>query len=566
MSKNIVICSDGTGNTAVKGRGTNVFRIFESVDLHGWRSDPKIPQQFVIYDDGVGTQGFKPLRLLTGAFGWGLSHNVKQLYAALARVYEPGDRIYLFGFSRGAFTVRTLAGLITECGVVCRRKCKTKEKLDEAVDKAYKLHRELYHKEPLGMLPWHGQKPSAPQTDAATAENAPTAKRKKEVAEFHADYGVESKREAVPGNGVDVEFVGVWDTVDAVGLPFKGATEFWNSCIYRFKFPDYKLDPRVRRAAHALAIDDERLSFHPLLWNEKDETPGRIQQVWFAGAHSNVGGGYAKQGMSVVALDWMMAQAEDAGLRFNKSDREYYQEHANVDDHLYNSRAGAAIYYRYKPRNIEKLCEKAGVKPKVHISAVERLAHASEGYSPGNLPLDAEVVLTDPKAKPTVRLSEWLTPDDERSKRSLKKAKTWINMQRSAHWALVLVSLAIVYFGRPEWTPLDGFFAKVFGLLKPTGIWEIVKKLLTHWYGIVLLAAVPVVFVASRLARRWMNAVFSLWWHSRRDELQESLARIAGQRPRSGLPAEALHQRGGGAVAAAEVVTSEWRSGKTEDF
>ena len=107
-----------------------------------------------------------------------------------------------------------------------------------------------------------------------------------------------------------VEFIGVWDTVDAVGLPFNAATEFWNSMIFRFKFPDYALAPNIQKAYHALSIDDERESFQPLLW--KDDP--RIEQVWFPGVHANVGGGYPQQGLSLVALDWMIQHATTAGL------------------------------------------------------------------------------------------------------------------------------------------------------------------------------------------------------------------------------------------------------------
>ena len=111
MPKRIVICSDGTGNSAIKGRGTNVFKLFEAVDLETHKFDPDATPQIAIYDDGVGTEKFKPLKILSGATGWGLSRNVKHLYKELARIYDPGDDIYMFGFSRGAFTVRTLVGL-----------------------------------------------------------------------------------------------------------------------------------------------------------------------------------------------------------------------------------------------------------------------------------------------------------------------------------------------------------------------------------------------------------------------------------------------------------------------
>src|SRR5688572_5199173 len=116
--KNIAICADGTGNSAVKGRGTNVFKLYEAVDQVGHRLTPGLKAQVALYHDGVGTESFKWIRLASGATGWGLSRNVKQLYGELARVYAPGDKLFLFGFSRGAFTVRTLAGLIHACGIL----------------------------------------------------------------------------------------------------------------------------------------------------------------------------------------------------------------------------------------------------------------------------------------------------------------------------------------------------------------------------------------------------------------------------------------------------------------
>ena len=137
MAKNIVICSDGTGNSAVKDRGTNVFKIFESIDLNGHRLNPKLDPQVPIYDDGVGTEDFRPLKIFAGITGWGLSRNVKQLYKELCRIYDPGDKIFLFGFSRGAFTVRSLVGLIVRCGIIDAQKQSTAEAFDGCVNRAF---------------------------------------------------------------------------------------------------------------------------------------------------------------------------------------------------------------------------------------------------------------------------------------------------------------------------------------------------------------------------------------------------------------------------------------------
>lgn len=289
MQKNIVICADGTGNTTIKGRGTNVFKIFEAVDTSEPRSKQPRPQQAAIYHDGVGTESLKWLRLLTGAGGWGLSRNVKQLYGELARVYVPGDRIFLFGFSRGAFTVRTLAGLITTCGIldVSRPEYSTNELFWRGIRAAYAAYRKKYQ---TRLSLWLRGK-LTPDPDA-----------------LRRQFSVEIPGFTYPNEPV-IHFIGVWDTVDAVGLPFRLA-DLINEFIWRFKFPDTSLSAHVGAACHALAADEARESFRPLLWDESAENPAnpRIQQVWFAGVHSNVGGGYPRQGMSLVALDWMMAE------------------------------------------------------------------------------------------------------------------------------------------------------------------------------------------------------------------------------------------------------------------
>ena len=355
MPKNIILCSDGTGNTAIKNRGTNVFKMFESIDLNGHRIDPTLDPQVAFYDDGVGTESFLPLKLLGGAFGFGLANNVRKLYMDLVRIYDPGDRIYLFGFSRGAFTVRTVAGLIAKCGILDREKLSTTNALRAVVRRAYSTYRKSY-RTPLGQLLHH----------RATDDNA--------MQRFKDAY-------SLPGD-VRIRFIGVWDTVDAVGGPFRSA-DVINAVFHRFKFPDRRLSDIVDRAAHALSIDEARADFAPVLWEAKPN----IEQVWFAGVHSNVGGGYPKQGMSLVTLNWMMQKVSENGLRILADDRKYYAEHGSVDDKLYNPRAGFGVFYRRKPRNMQRLCEeqKAALPPSVHLSVFERIAHGTDGYAPATL-------------------------------------------------------------------------------------------------------------------------------------------------------------------------------------
>ena len=349
--KNIILCSDGTGNSAIKGRGTNVFKLYEALDRTG---SPCHTPQLAFYDDGVGTRGFRLFRILGGAFGLGLARNVRGLYLNLVRTYDEGDRIYLFGFSRGAFTVRVLAGMIYACGIVSRnhedgRRLKERE-LRRAVVAAHKVSRSEYRT----ALNWIG--------------------------------GLLRRRQARRSEGEDIpiQMIGVWDTVDAVGLPFKDMADALN-WIFHFKLPDVELPSNVERAFHALAIDDERATFHPVLWDETKKDPKQIlEQVWFAGVHANVGGGYPKQGMSLVSLTWMMKKAKACGLRFTASAWQRVKDSQNVHDHLYDSRSGVGGLYRYKPREIEQLCKgKADVR--IHESVVDRIRSWTGSYAPATL-------------------------------------------------------------------------------------------------------------------------------------------------------------------------------------
>jgi len=369
VGKNIIICSDGTGNAANKDRGTNVFKLFEAVDLNGHRTDPLLTPQVALYDDGVGTESFLPLKLLGGAFGWGLTRNVLNLYTGLVRIYDPGDNIYLFGFSRGAFTVRTLAGLIARAGVLDWELLGSTNAMKGAVAAAYSTYRKGYRTWLWRMV--HGKSEEAVKVAATAAMD-----------NFKASH---------KAHDVDIHFIGVWDTVDSVGGPFH-SSDIINTLIYRFKFPDYKLNPKIRRAAHALSIDDARAAFVPRLWEIND----KVEQVWFAGVHSNVGGGYPKQGMSLVTLDWMMQRAACNGLRIVRDDRRRYREHGSVDDKLYDSRAGLGVFYRWWPRAMQDLCtrQNAGCPPKIHLSVLERIAHGTEGYAPGTLAPQVDVVYT----------------------------------------------------------------------------------------------------------------------------------------------------------------------------
>jgi uncharacterized protein (DUF2235 family) len=536
MAKNIVICSDGTGNTAIKGRGTNVFKLFEAVDLNGHRTNAHLRPQIAFYDDGVGTENFKPLRLLGGAAGAGLGRNVRQLYSQLSRVYDPGDRIYLFGFSRGAFTVRTLAGMINACGLVDGTRIETSKRLRRAVRDTYCAYRAGYDSLLTRVCRTLARRPGR-----ATAIDA-----------LRTTYEVHYP--------VPIAFVGVWDTVDAVGLPL-GVSSFVNRVIYQFKFPTHSLGKCVEYACHALSIDEPRVAFQPVLWDETPDLPipaslrssrsggdgggRRLDQVWFAGVHSNIGGGYPKQGMSLVALDWMLHKAQARGLRLNEQDLKLYTGHASVDDKMYDPRAGFGLFYRWSPRDITKLCAARQVAPQIHLTVAERLAHGTDEYALGNLPANTRIVFTetgDAAADDVGRLRAEKVEDVIRRahlgrRHLLAEVKGAVTIGEVSYWLFIAAWVVLLVAaigaatepGRPTlaaiasgaWHVATSLLTLHFG-----DVWPTMRTIWTSWWRMTVFAALGTfccAWLLSRIADNRMSDAFSSFWHKPRQELRTAL-------------------------------------------
>lgn len=361
--KRIILLSDGTGNSAAKRHKTNVWRLYNALVLSPDR-------QVAMYDDGVGTQEFLLPRLLGSVFGYGLKTNVIQLYKFLCRNHEDGDKIYLFGFSRGAFTVRVLAGLIDRCGL-----CKgftSEQDLHKAARANFAAYRKMNYKRRYfsKLLSWE-EGCQCQETD---------------------DEG------SCVGHKVEIEFIGVWDTVDAYGLPIDELRDLWDRFIYPLRFKSRKLGKKVKKACHAVSIDDERHTFHPVLWDESKEESesNRIEQVWFPGVHSDVGGGYPRHELALLSFDWMMSKAEMTGLLFRPELRCEYWRRADWNGIQHDSRAGLRAYYRYRPRDIEELWRKACScnPPKIHRSAFERIKTPVVPYAPTGIPANYIIVST----------------------------------------------------------------------------------------------------------------------------------------------------------------------------
>ncbi len=386
--RNLFLFSDGTGNAGGKTRGTNVYRLYNAVDRNS--TDPV---QLAFYDDGVGTSDNALYRALGGAFGVGLSRNIRELYEWLVLNYREGDRIFLFGFSRGAFTVRCVAGLVRRCGIL-----KRKNYLDLPVEARMRRLRQI-------------------------------------VRSYRAvsEIGFEELR----GNAdefqlVRIAFVGVWDTVDAVGMPvdeLRPIIDMLSKLLVRrraYGFDDRELCG-VEHARQALAIDDERRTFHPNVWyrnpakNDREavaDVPtaptdaSKIRQVWFAGAHSNVGGGYPKDHLAQVTLDWMMGEIEQIErdeaqsgsdpfrVKWKQGAREGFQSEADAYGRHYDPRTGLAVYYRYSPRRLawfytgeydfwarrigfwRKRADLPRRGIEIHTSVFRRILRGTQGYAP----------------------------------------------------------------------------------------------------------------------------------------------------------------------------------------
>jgi len=502
-AKNVVLCSDGTGNSDTKGRGTNVFKLYEAVDIHGHKFDPSLARQIAFYDDGVGTENFALLRIIGAAFGYGFAKNVRDLYAELVHVYAPGDKLFLFGFSRGAYTIRALAGMIQYCGVLQRDRFEKEADLEAGVRVCWKAF----------------EKAAFPRfiTD-----------KKRRAGKVSADAEAPQRREKFGSHPdqADIEFVGVWDTVGAVGMPVDQLKPLVNWICPR-KFGELTPGSQVRRACHALSIDDDRRTFHPELWNETGARPGQVEQVWFAGVHSNVGGGYPKQGLSLVALDWMMSEVEvpEHGLRFIPAAREYIRARRDVHDRLYDSRAGYAVYYRWNPRNIAKICQAHGVaRPKIHASVFERIANTTEGYAPGNIPANLEITDTrdmPPPPQPIGEVRDTIRAELEKlqaeSLQSLPDMRRWTWVGYLSYYGFLLLTIGAIYRASPpvrglslvEQTTTIGQW--LWSLVTSiTALGDVAKSLATTWW---FLPGLLICYLVSLLVDHRMRHRYAGFWH-----------------------------------------------------
>jgi uncharacterized protein (DUF2235 family) len=348
VGKTLVVCCDGTWNQPDEQRHgtkepTNVAKLAVAVAREEGG-------QRLFYEPGVGTAPSE--RIAGGAFGYGLSRNIRNCYRFLAQTYAPGDAIFLFGFSRGAYAARSLAGLIRNCGIVTTADA-------DVLDSAYAFYRDR------------------------TSRTHPSSIQSELFRDMHSHPPA------------PITFIGVWDTVGALGIPeefpgwkemsrvFPGWQELWG-------FHDTQLSSQVLNAIQALAIDEQRPAFKPTLWTQGPDAPATqsLKQVWFAGVHSEVGGGTDDNALSDITLLWIAAEAERAGLKFRKGlpeagwpEQKLAPTAPNYAGELHDSRHGLfrleRAYHRLAQPPVETERGQA-----ISSTAARRCAHRIAGYAP----------------------------------------------------------------------------------------------------------------------------------------------------------------------------------------
>lgn len=354
MAKNVVICIDGTGNE-FGSANSNVVKLYSVLDCSDQR-------QLAYYHPGLGTMGSRSAlthiaqwwtKLIGLAFGYGLSEVLEDCYSFLMEHYEDGDTLFIFGFSRGAYCARALAALLHMYGLVR----KGNEPLIRYVLKLFK-------------------------------------KKNRES----LDFELANKFKSTFSRGCKIHFVGIWDTVSSVGWIYDPVT-----------LPFTAANPDIEVGRHAISIDERRCSYRQNLWREKPTAGQDIQQLWFAGVHSDIGGGYPENesGLSKISLQWLLSEAKAHGLLTNQAREDAVMGISNPKmsrpdcrAELHKSLKGWWWVLEIFPRRYYDVsqerptirwkvpigrCRTLPLNAKIHPSAYQRMKEDST-YRPSNLP------------------------------------------------------------------------------------------------------------------------------------------------------------------------------------
>lgn len=287
-SKRLILCEDGTwlnsddgslkGSVVIESNITRITRAIKPVSEDG------IPQ-VVYYHYGIGGGGGL-FNKLAGSVGGGLNEIVREGYLFISTNYTPGDEIFIFGFSRGAFAARSIAGLIDDIGVLTK----------DASSYLSEIFRDVRNKHDPDYRPKHPNIPFPNKPSFADPQ-----------------YRVELRRRGLTRLDVPIKVVGVFDTVGSLGVPKIGwltRVGIQSSAMKDLRFYDTALSNCIEYAFHALSLDERRYAFQPCLWEKMEGNTTTLRQVWFPGAHANIGGGYDDQQIATITLAWMVAQCQ----------------------------------------------------------------------------------------------------------------------------------------------------------------------------------------------------------------------------------------------------------------
>ena len=324
MSKKLVFCADGTWDDP--DSNSNVCKLYTALE-----NLPGV--QLPMYDSGVGTDGTPVEKVLGGAIGAGLFQKIKDGYSALSAQYEPGDQVFIFGFSRGAYTARCLAGMISICGL-----------------------------------------PTINQTDSQCLDMAFEAYRNPSQRQLL----LESLSAAYKMDNARIQLLGVWDTVGSLGIP----ALFGSIDVIQYGFLSTTVHENVVTAVQALSIDERRLQFQPALFAPSTYPNQTIVQAWFSGVHCDVGGGYPADSNgaspSNIPLLWMASYAKAAGLDFKPGALSNAVLALDATSAIHESRNGA---YRIFPPYVRSVPADSWV-----VSSVKaRCGVPDPSYAPENL-------------------------------------------------------------------------------------------------------------------------------------------------------------------------------------
>ncbi|MEM7506403.1 MAG: DUF2235 domain-containing protein [Pseudomonadota bacterium] len=322
MSRNLVYISDGTLTSIREGEESHAGRLYRLLEERGQR-----PSQFFDYDRGVQGNGWR--KWMNAVSGAGINRSILRGYAFLSTRWRPGDRIFLFGYSRGAYAVRSLAGMIGKMGLV-----RDGHRGERRLRAAFGIYRDGDN----------------PEIEAFANKHC------------HRD--------------VPIEVIGIWDTVRALGLPYPLLSYLAPAAT---EFHDHTLGRHINHGYHALALDEDRTAFKPILWEKTPDWEGRLEQVWFPGAHADIGGDIRgpdpARPLSHIPFNWILRNGAQHGLLLPDRWQDRFPEDAAAA--MIGCRTGIARAFLLRQRRVTSL----GDGTALHLSIAQRM-RAIASYRP----------------------------------------------------------------------------------------------------------------------------------------------------------------------------------------